>query len=218
MAINAYSPLATLDLFRNFDARTTTREYADKETIYLQGDRSDAMFFIRSGYVKLTVKSKNGKKAIIALLYRGDFFGEGCLAQKSLRTSTATALETSSIARITRASLDRSIHREPVFAKIFISHLIHRIGRIQEEFAAQVLDPSEKRLARVLLTMAGFDQESRPKPVLLKISQETLAQMVGTTRSRVSFFMNRFRERGFIDYNGTLQIHPSLLTLLTDDS
>lgn len=218
MANNTISPLATLDLFNRFDARSTTREYMDKETVYLQGDKSDAMFFIRSGNVKLTVTSKNGKKAIIALLHRGDFFGEGCLARKSLRASTATVIEPSSIARITRANMARCIHREPALAKIFISHLVHRIGRIQDEFVDQIFSSSEKRLARVLLAMACFGQEFGTEPVLLKVTQGTLAEMVGTTRSRVSFFMNRFRERGFIDYNGNLQVHPSLLTFLTNDS
>jgi CRP-like cAMP-binding protein len=219
MAIDTYGPLAALDLFKRLDARTTTRKYLHKETIYLQGDQSDAMFFIRSGNVKLTVKSRTGKKAIIALLHNGDFFGEGCLARKSLRASTATALDSSSIARITRASIARSIHREPAFANVFISHLVHRISRIQDELVDQVFSSSEKRLARVLLTMAGFGQESEPEPetIHIKVSQETLAEMVGTTRSRVSFFMNRFRRLGFIDYNGSLQVHPTLRTFLTHD-
>ena len=218
MPNNTYGPLATLDLFKRFETGTTTREYMAKETVFLQGDKSDAMFFIRSGNVKLTVKSKNGKKAIVALLHRGDFFGEGCLARRSLRASTATALELSSIVRIKRATIARSIHREPAFAKIFISHLVHRIGRIQDEFVDQIFSSSEKRLAKVLLGMARFGLESGPERVLLNVTQETLAEMVGTTRSRVSFFMNRFRECGFIDYNGDLHVHPSLLTFLTNDS
>lgn len=216
MVDESIGPLASLKLFSRFDTRTTTREYLNKETIYLQGDRSNAMYFIRSGNVKLTAKSKGGKKAVIAILHYGDFFGEGCLTRNSLRMSTATSVEASSIARVTRASIARSIHREPSFAKIFVSHLVLRIARIEEAFVDQIFSSSEKRLARILLVMGGFGLQSAPEPVLLKVSQETLAEMVGTTRSRVSYFMNRFRDLGFIDYNGTLQVHPSLLAYLTE--
>jgi CRP-like cAMP-binding protein len=215
MANDANDPLASLDLFKRFDTRTTTREYLGKETIYLQGDKSDAMFFIRRGNVKLTARSKGGKKAIIAILHYGDFFGEGCLSRKSLRMSTATAVGTSSIARVTRASIARNMHEEPAFARIFVAHLVLRIARIEEAFVDQIFSSSERRLARILLVMAGFGLRSEPEPVLLKVSQETLAEMVGTTRSRVSYFMNRFRSLGFIEYNGTLVVHPSLLTFLT---
>lgn len=213
---NTYGSLAGLDLFKRYDSRTTTRVYLNREMIYSQGDKSDSMFFIRSGNVKLTTTSKRGKKAIIAILHNGDFFGEGCLVRKSLRPSSAIALGSSSIARITSASVARSIHREPSFAKIFISHLVHRIGRIQDEFVDQIFSSSEMRLARILLAMAGFGQEASPEPVLLKVSQETLAEMVGTTRSRVSFFMNRFRDRGLIQYNGNLRVYPTLLKFLAD--
>jgi CRP/FNR family transcriptional regulator, cyclic AMP receptor protein len=214
VADDTYGPLAGLELFKRFNSRTTTREYLNQETIYCQGDKSDSLFFIRSGNVKLTTTSKSGKKAILAILHHGDFFGEGCLTRKSLRPSSATALESSSIGRITSASIARSIHREPAFAKIFISHLVHRIARIQDEFVDQIFSTSEMRLARVLLALAGFGQDASPEPVLLKVSQETLAEMVGTTRSRVSFFMNRFRDRGFIAYNGSIRVHPELLKFL----
>jgi CRP/FNR family transcriptional regulator, cyclic AMP receptor protein len=213
---NTYGSLAGLDLFKRYDSRTTTRVYLNREMIYSQGDKSDSMFLIRSGNVKLTTTSKRGKKAIIAILHNGDFFGEGCLVRKSLRPSSAIALGSSSIARITSASVARSIHREPSFAKIFISHLVHRIGRIQDEFVDQIFSSSEMRLARILLAMAGFGQDASPEPVLLKVSQETLAEMVGTTRSRVSFFMNRFRDRGLIEYNGNLRVYPTLLEFLAD--
>ena len=216
MVNNTYGSLAGLDLFKRYDSRTTTRVYLNREMIYSQGDKSDSMFFIRSGNVKLTTTSKRGKKAIIAILHNGDFFGEGCLVRKSLRPSSAIALGSSSIARITSASVARSIHREPSFAKIFISHLVHRIGRIQDEFVDQIFSSSEMRLARILLAMAGFGQDASPEPVLLKVSQETLAEMVGTTRSRVSFFMNRFRDRGLIEYNGNLRVYPTLLEFLAD--
>lgn len=217
MVDDTYGALASLSLFERFDARTTTREYLNKETIYAQGDKPDAMFFIRSGNVKLTVRSKSGKKAIIGILHDGEFFGEGCLWRKSLRMSTATAVENSSITRVTRASIARSLHREPAFAKMFVSHLVHRIARIEEAFVDQIFNSSERRLARILLVLAGFGRQSKPEPVLLKISQETLAEMVGTTRSRVSHFMNHFRDLGLIDYNGTLQVYPSLLTFLTQE-
>lgn len=217
MVNNTYGSLAGLDLFKRYDSRTTTRVYLNREMIYSQGDKSDSMFFIRSGNVKLTTTSKRGKKAIIAILHNGDFFGEGCLVRKSLRPSSAIALGSSSIARITSASVARSIHREPSFAKIFISHLVHRIGRIQDEFVDQIFSSSEMRLARILLAMAGFGQDASPEPVLLKVSQETLAEMVGTTRSRVSFFMNRFRNRGLIEYNGKLRVYPTLLKFLADN-
>lgn len=216
MVNNTYGSLAGLDLFKRYDSRTTTRVYLNREMIYSQGDKSDSMFFIRSGNVKLTTTSKRGKKAIIAILHNGDFFGEGCLVRKSLRPSSAIALGSSSIARITSASVARSIHREPSFAKIFISHLVHRIGRIQDEFVDQIFSSSEMRLARILLAMAGFGQDASPEPVLLKVSQETLAEMVGTTRSRISFFMNRFRNRGLIEYNGKLRVYPTLLKFLAD--
>lgn len=217
MVNNTYGSLAGLDLFKRYDSRTTTRVYLNREMVYSQGDKSDSMFFIRSGNVKLTTTSKRGKKAIIAILHNGDFFGEGCLVRKSLRPSSAIALGSSSIARITSASVARSIHREPSFAKIFISHLVHRIGRIQDEFVDQIFSSSEMRLARILLAMAGFGQDASPEPVLLKVSQETLAEMVGTTRSRVSFFMNRFRNRGLIEYNGKLRVYPTLLKFLADN-
>jgi CRP-like cAMP-binding protein len=213
----AYGPLAFLKILDRVDTQAITRAYLNKEAIYSQGEKADALFYILSGNVKLTATSRSGKKAIIAILSRGDFFGEGCLVRKSMRPSTAISIDSSSIARVKRANIVRMIHRDAPFAKLFISHLILRIARIQDEFVDQIFSSSEKRLARILLLTAGFGEQSEPEPVLLKVSQETLAEMVGTTRSRVSYFMNRFRERGFIDYNGTLQVHPSLLTFLTHE-
>jgi CRP/FNR family cyclic AMP-dependent transcriptional regulator len=216
VADDTYGPLAGLELFKRFNSRTTTREYLNQETIYCQGDKSDSLFLIRSGNVKLTTTSKSGKKAILAILHHGDFFGEGCLTRKSLRPSSATALESSSIGRITCANIARSIHREPAFAKIFISHLVHRIARIQDELVDQIFSTSEMRLARVLLALAGFGQDAPPEPVLLKVSQETLAEMVGTTRSLLRLFFNRFRDRVFFEYKGNLRFHQTLLILLAD--
>jgi CRP/FNR family transcriptional regulator, cyclic AMP receptor protein len=212
----AYGTVASLRILNRMDTQAITRAYLDKETIYSQGDNADALFYIRSGNVKLTAISRTGKKAIIAILKHGDFFGQGCLTTKSLRSSTATSIDSSSIARVKRANIVRMIHRDAPFAKLFISHLILRITLIQEEFVDQIFSSSERRLARILLLLAGFGEQSEPKPVVLKISQETLAEMVGTTRSRVSYFMNRFRERGLIDYNGSIQVHLALLTFLKD--
>lgn len=207
----AFEPL---DLFKRVDAQTTTQDYRNRQSIYAQGDKADAMFYIQNGNVKLTVASKSGKKAVIAILRPGDFFGEGCMTRQSLRMSTATAIEASTVARVKRATIVRIIHEQPAFAKLFISYLLFRIGRVQEEFVDQIFSSSEKRLARILLLLAGSGLQSKSAPALLKVSQETLAEMVGTTRSRVSFFMNRFRKMGFIDYNGSLQVHRSLLTFL----
>jgi CRP/FNR family transcriptional regulator, cyclic AMP receptor protein len=172
------------------------------------------MFYIQNGNVKLTVASKSGKRAVIAILRTGEFFGEGCLARQSLRMSTATAIDSSTVARVKRATIVRIIHEDPAFAKVFISFLLYRIGRFQEEFVDQIFSSSEKRLARILLLLAGSGLQSKTAPAHVKVSQETLAEMVGTTRSRVSYFMNRFRKMGFIDYNGSLRVHRPLLAFL----
>jgi CRP-like cAMP-binding protein len=209
----AFKPV---DLFKAFASPTTTQDYRHRQAIFFQGDKADAMFYIQNGNVKLTVESKNGKKAVIGILRQGDFFGEGCLRRKSLRISTATAIHPSTIARVKRAAIVRIIHERPSFAKPFISYLLFRMGRLEEDFVDQICSSSEKRLARLLLSLAGFGLQSRREPVLLKVSQETLAEMIGTTRSRVSYFMNRFRKMGFIDYNGSLRVHRSLLTFLRE--
>lgn len=175
------------------------------------------MFYVQQGNVKLTVTSRRGKKAVIAILQRGDFFGEGCLASRSLRKNSATALQLATIARVKRTTLVRIIHHEPAFAKVFIAYLLFRIGRVEDGLADQIFSSSEQRLARILLALSGFGRHSKPVPVLLQVSQETLAEMVGTTRSRVSFFMNRFRKMGLIDYNGTLHVHRALFTFLLEE-
>ncbi len=166
------------------------------------------MFYVEAGNVKLTVLSKRGKKAVIAIFRQGDFFGEGCLGAPSLRMSTATAVHMSTIARVEKATIVRIIHEDPVFARLFIAHLLSRVVRIEEDFLDQLFNSSEKRLARTLLLLASFGTQSKPDPAILKVSQGTLAEMIGTTRSRVSFFMNRFRKMGLIDYNGSLRVHP----------
>jgi CRP-like cAMP-binding protein len=214
MADKTFFAFDAVDLFKRVDSQTTTRDYGNKQVIFTQGDKSDAMFYIRKGTVKLTVASKNGKKAVLAILRRGDLFGEGCLARQSLRMSTATAIHPATIARVRRAAVVRIIHQEPAFAMLFVSYLLFRVGRLEEEYADQILNPSEKRLARILLLLAGFGRQSKPDSALLNVSQGTLAEMVGTTRSRVSYFMNRFRKMGLIDYNGTLRVHKALLSFL----
>lgn len=214
MATKAPLPFSSLDLYKRVKKQATTRGYRNKQAIFEQGDKADAMFYIQAGNVKLTVISKRGKKAVIAVLRQGDFFGEGCLVRQSRRMSTATAIHQSTIASVQQTTIIRIIHQEPAFAKLFISYLLFRIGRIEEEFVDQIFSSSEKRLARVLLLLASFGVQAKPDPAILKVSQQTLAEMVGTTRSRVSYFMNRFRKMGLIDYNGSLQVHPALLTFL----
>src|ERR1700684_2504930 len=178
-------------------------DYRKDQIVFRQGDPSDAVFYIQSGKAKKTVVSEQGKEAVVALLDAGDFFGEGCLAGEALRLSTVSALTKCVIARISKEDITRVIHEEPSFAELFISHLLARNSRVEEDLVDQLFNSSEKRLARVLLLLANFGKESRPEPVIAKISQETLAEMIGTTRSRVSFFMNKFRKLGFIDYNGS---------------
>jgi CRP-like cAMP-binding protein len=204
-------------IFRRIDAQTISRDYQHKQAIFAQGDKADAMFYVHNGNVKLTVASKGGKKAVIAILRQGDFFGEGCLVRQSMRMSSATAIQPSTIARVKRVAILRLIHEDPAFARLFISHLLSRIERIEEDFVDQIFSSSEKRLARILLVLASFGLQSKPEPAILKVSQETLAEMVGTTRSRVSYFMNRFRKMGLIHYNGGLQVHRTMLTFLLHD-
>jgi len=201
-------------LLRKIGTRKTVREYGNNEPVFGQGDAADSMFLIESGNVKLTVLSKLGKKAVLAILRRGDFFGEGCLGKRALRRSTATAIHQCTIARITRSTLVSIIHTDAAFAKLFISHLLLRIGRIEEDFVDQLFSSSEKRLARTLLLLASFGESRKTQPATLKVSQRTLAEMIGTTRSRVSFFMNRFRKMGLINYNGTLRVRRALLKFL----
>jgi CRP/FNR family transcriptional regulator, cyclic AMP receptor protein len=195
----------------------TTREYRSRQVIFSQGEAADAVFYLQSGKVKLTVVSTRGKEAVIGVLERGSFFGEGCLAAQPLRMSTASAIQPSSITRVGRRTMVGLIHREPEFAELFISYLLSRNVRIEEDLVDQLFNSSEKRLARLLLLLSHFGKESRPESVIPKVSQETLAAMVGTTRSRVSYFMNRFRKMGFIHYNGGLQVHSALLTVVLRD-
>jgi CRP-like cAMP-binding protein len=191
--------------------------YRKDQIVFRQGDRADSVFYIRSGKVKKTVVSEQGKEAVVALLGTGDFFGEGCLTGQPLRLSTASAMAECVIVQIAKADITRVIHEEPAFAELFIAHLLARNSRVEADLVDQLFNSSEKRLARILLLLANFGKESRPEPIIAKISQETLAEMIGTTRSRVSFFMNKFRELGLIDYNGSIEVHSSLLNVVLHD-
>jgi CRP-like cAMP-binding protein len=203
-----------VDLRGRIGKQKTTRDYRNKEAIFSQGDAAEAMFYVESGHVKLTVASKNGKKAVLAILGKGDFFGENCLLKRSQRTTTATALQQSTVSCVKKATLSAILRREPRFANLLVSGLLARIGRIEEDFTDQLLNSSERRLARLLLRLSHFGKQPSSDSAILHISQGTLAEMVGTTRSRVSFFMNRFREMGLISYNGSFQVHKALLTFL----
>jgi CRP/FNR family transcriptional regulator, cyclic AMP receptor protein len=195
----------------------TIASYGKGQVVFAQSDPADAIFYIQKGKLKLTVVSNNGKEAVVALLGAGDFLGEGCLAGQQVRMGTAVAMTDCAIVRLDRAEAIRVLHDEPSFSELFLKHLLSRNIRIEEDLVDQLFNSSEKRLARVLLLLANFGKEGKPETVIPKISQETLAEIVGTTRSRVSFFMNRFRKLGFIKYNGVLEVHSSLLNVVLHD-
>ena len=194
-----------------------TSNYQKDQIVYTQGTPADSVFYIQSGNVKKTVVSEQGKEAVVALLGTGDFFGEGCLSGQPRRLATVSAVTECVLVRITKAEITRVIHEEPAFAELFIAHLLARNERVEADLVDQLFNSSEKRLARTLLLLANFGREGRPEPILAKISQETLADMIGTTRSRVSFFMNKFRQLGFISYNGHIEVHSSLLSVVLLD-
>jgi CRP-like cAMP-binding protein len=195
----------------------THGDYKKGQTVFAQGDSADSIYYIQKGKFKLTVVSKDGKEAVVAILGTGDFFGEGCLAGQRLRISGAEAMSDGSIMRLDKAGVVRVLRVEPTFSELFLHHLLTRNIRIQEDLVDQLFNSSEKRLARVLLLLANFGKEGKHEPVIPKISQETLAEIVGTTRSRVSFFMNKFRKLGFIDYKSGLEVHSSLLNVVLHD-
>ena len=190
---------------------------AKKQAIYVQGAACDAVFYIQKGKVRLTVISKNGKEATIGILNPGDFFGEGGLAGQPLRMGSATAVEDCELMRIDKKAMMLALHREHLLSDMFVAYLLGRNIRYEADLVDQLFNSSEKRLARILLLLAHFGKEGKPEGVVPKVSQETLAEMVGTTRSRVSFFMNRFRKLGFIHYNGGLEVHSSLLNVVLHD-
>jgi CRP/FNR family cyclic AMP-dependent transcriptional regulator len=191
--------------------------FPKKQGIFTQGDSANAVFYIQTGKVKLTVVSRPGKEATIGILGEGDFFGEACLAGQPLRMLTATAMTDCAVLRIDKKAMMEALHREHEFSDLFVAYLLARNVRYEEDLVDQLFNSSEKRLARILLLLAHFGKEGKPENVVPKISQEMLAEMIGTTRSRVSFFMNRFRKLGFIHYNGGLQVHSSLLSVVLHD-
>jgi CRP/FNR family cyclic AMP-dependent transcriptional regulator len=211
------APFDTRDFLTKANDGRTINSYRNNVSIFVQGDPADAIFYIQKGKVKLTVISKRGKEAVVALLGEGDFFGEGCLAGQPQRMATAVTISPCSIMKLEKAGMVRLLHEEPSFSETFVAHLLSRNIKIEEDLVDQLFNSSEKRLARVLLLLANFGKEGRPEEVIPKMSQETLAEIVGTTRSRVSFFMNRFRKLGFIEYNGSLTIHSSLLNIILHD-
>lgn len=188
-----------------------------KQTVFLQGDATDAVFYIRKGKIKLTVISGSGKEATIGILGDGDFFGEGCLAGQPQRMGSASAITNCDILRIDKRAMMQALHRERKMSDMFVAYLLARNIRYEEDLVDQLFNSSEKRLARILLLLAQFGKEGVPEKVVPEISQTTLAEMVGTTRSRVNFFMNRFRKLGFIHYNGGLEVHSSLLNVVLHD-
>src|SRR5579859_436227 len=191
--------------------------FRSKQGIFAQGDTADAVFYIQTGKVRLTVVSKTGQEATIGILGEGNFFGEGSLAGQTLRMDSATAMTDCSVLRIDKKAMMETLHREHEFSDLFVAYLLTRNIRYEEDLVDQLFNSSEKRLARILLLLAHFGKEGKPETVVPKMSQETLAEMIGTTRSRVSFFMNRFRKLGFIHYNGGLQVHSSLLNVVLHD-
>ena len=192
-------------------------KYRKDQIVFSQGDPADAIFYIQKGKAKVTVVSEQGKEAVVAILGPDDFFGEGCLAGQPRRMATVSTMTNGLFMRLEKASVVRVIHDEPAFSEMFIAHLLGRTIRVEADLVDQLFNSSEKRLARMLLLLANFGKEGSPQPMIAKISQETLAEMIGTTRSRVSFFMNKFRKLGFITYNGGIHVHSSLLNAVLHD-
>ena len=191
--------------------------HRNKEIIFTQGSAANSVFYIKKGKVKVTVVSKQGKEAVVAILGVGEFVGEGCLSGQSRRLATASAMTECVTMRVAKKEIQRVIRDEPAFSQMFMSHILARNVRVEEDLLDQLFNSTEKRLARLLLLLANFGKEGRPEPLIAKISQETLAEMIGATRSRVSHFMNKFRKSGFIDYNGRVEVHSSLLSVVLAD-
>jgi len=217
MAKNTKARFDLQGFLANATGDSTVSTYHNNQIIFSQGEPADSIFYIQEGQVKLTVLSEQGKEAIVAILGSGDFCGEGCLAGQPRRMATAAAMEDGRVMRLEKAAMIRLLHDEQGFSERFMAHLLARNVRVEADLVDQLFNSSEKRLARLLLILAKFGKEGRPEPVIAKISQEMLADMIGTTRSRVSFFMNRFRKLGLISYNGHLEVHSSLLNVVLHD-
>lgn len=208
---------------QHFDVKTflatvnggrTVSKYRENQIIFSQGDPADSVFYVQEGKVKVTVLSEQGKEAVVAIHGKGDFFGEGCLTGQLRRLATVSAMAESSIMRLDKATMVRVIHDEPTFSEMFMTYILSRNVRVEADLVDQLFNSSEKRLARALLLMANFGKEGQPVPIIPKINQATLAEIVGTTRSRVNVFMNKFRDLGFIEYNGDIKVHSSLLNVV----
>jgi CRP/FNR family cyclic AMP-dependent transcriptional regulator len=195
----------------------TISKYAKNAVVYQQGGPADAVFYVQKGRIKLVVESEQGKEAVVALLGPDEFLGEGCLIGQPVRLATAMAMVDSEIMRVGKTEMIRVLHDEPSFGELFTAHLLTRNSRVEADLVDQLFNSSEKRLARALLMLANFGKEGGPQPITTKISQETLAEIIGTTRPRVSLFMNKFRKLGFIEYNGTVKVHTSLLSVVLHD-
>lgn len=195
----------------------TISTYGKDDVIFRQGSPSDAVFYIRRGNIKVVVTSRQGREAVVAILRTGEFFGEGCLIGQPLRLATAKAVGKSEVMRVDKAEMIRALHAEPAFSELFMAHLLTRKSRIEEDLVDQLFNSSEKRLARTLLLLTNFGKEGAPRAITPGISQETLAEIVGTTRPRVNAFMNKFRKLGLIDYNGDLKVHSALLSIVLHD-
>ena len=218
MAVKVRGPSVDPSLLLATTGRGRTKlEYRSERVIFSQGDAADFVFYILRGKIKIGVTSKHGREAVVALLGEGDFFGEGCLIAQPLRLATAASMTDATVMRIKKAEMIRLLHTKPGFAEAFTSHLLIRNSQFEADLVDQLFNSSEKRLARTLLLLANFGKEGKPEPIIAKISQGTLAEMIGTTRPRVSFFMNKFRKLGFIEYNGRLRVHSSLLSVVLRD-
>ena len=196
----------------------TILEFGKNQVVFAQGDAADTVFYIQTGRVKVVVISEQGKEAVVGIFGPGQFFGEGCMNGHSVRIATTTAMEDCLVTEITKVAMLAVLHDQPKFSEMFMAYLLTRNSRIEEDLIDQLFNSSEKRLARLLLLLANFGKEGSPQPIIPNISQETLAEMIGTTRSRVSFFMNKFRKLGFIDYNGQIDVHPSLLNAVLHET
>jgi CRP-like cAMP-binding protein len=214
MALKRKLPFSPKSFLAKVGEGRSIERYSKGQTVFSQGDPSDAVFYIQKGKAKVTVVSEQGKEAVVAILGANEFFGEGCLAGQAQRIATVTTMTESIVMRLEKSAVVEVIHREPAFSEMFIAHLLGRTLRVEADLVDQLFNSSEKRLARLLLLLANFGKEGKPEPIIAKISQETLAEMIGTTRSRVSFFMNKFRKLGLIDYNGGIHVHSSLLNVV----
>jgi CRP-like cAMP-binding protein len=195
----------------------TISNYRIDQIVFSQGEPADSVFYIHEGKIKVTVISEQGKEAVVAILGSDEFLGEGCLTGQPRRIATAQAMTECRLMRLEKSAIVRVLHDEPAFSELFVSHLLARTIRVEADLVDQLFNSSEKRLARALLLLANFGKEGRPEPIVARVSQETLAEMIGTTRSRVSHFMNKFRQLGFIDYNGGIEVHSSLLSVVLHD-